>query len=130
LPVIRDSILESLALFDFPDASLVTGQRGATNVPAQGLFLLNGPFVQAQCEAAADRLLSEGSDNAHRLRLAYLRFLGRPPTEAERMASEQFLAKYPEVLAADGVQSTKRSRATWTALCQALAASADFLFVK
>ena len=128
--MIRDSILESLALFDFPDASLVAGQRGTTNVPAQGLFLLNGPFVLAQCEAAADRLLSEESDDAHRLRLAYLRFLGRPPTDIERKASEQFLVKYPDVLAADGVQSTKRTRATWTALCQSLVASADFLFVR
>lgn len=128
LPIIRDNILESLALFDFPDASLVTGQRSTTNVPSQGLYLLNGPFVLTQAEAAADRLLAEGTDDGVRLKRAYLRFLGRPPTEKERQASEAFLKNYPELLAKDGVQSTKRTRTTWTALCQGLIASADFLF--
>jgi len=130
LPVIRDSVVESLAIFDFPDATLVSGQRSTTNVPAQGLYLLNGPFVLGHSEAAAERLLSEGSDDAHRLKLAYLRFLGRPPTDTERKASEQFLARYPEILAADGVPAAKRPLAVWTALCQALVVSADFLFVR
>src|SRR5262249_28763078 len=40
LPVLRDSLLDSLALFDFADANQVVGERVTTNVPAQGLFLL------------------------------------------------------------------------------------------
>ena len=52
------------------------------------------------------------------------------PTDAERRSSERFLARYPEVLAADGIAAAKRPLATWTALCQALVASSDFLFIR
>ena len=64
LPILRDNILESLALFDFADPNLVVGERVATDVPAQGLFLLNSPFVQARAEAAADA--SPGSSQRRR----------------------------------------------------------------
>ncbi len=37
LPVVRDQVLESLALFDFADPSLVTGERATTTGPAQAL---------------------------------------------------------------------------------------------
>jgi hypothetical protein len=127
LPVIRDNVLESLALFDFADPSLVVGQRAATTVPAQSLYLLNSPFVLTAVEAAATRLLEEAPDDVARLQLAYLRFLGRVPTEQELQRSQSFLAKYPQVLAADGVRSTKQATATWAAFCQALVGSADFL---
>ena len=40
LPIIRDQIPEFLSIFDFPDASLVNGDRDTTNVPSQSLFLI------------------------------------------------------------------------------------------
>jgi cytochrome c553 len=126
LPVLRDNVLESLALFDFADPNQVVGERVATNVPAQGLFLLNSPFVQARAEAAADRLLK--SREADRVQRAYLTFFGRPPTTRDRAATEQFLKDYPRILAQDGIAVGQRPRATWAALCQALMASADFLY--
>ncbi len=43
LPVIRDQVPEALALFDFAEPSLVTGERASTTIPAQALFLLNSP---------------------------------------------------------------------------------------
>jgi hypothetical protein len=126
LPVLRDSVLESLALFDFADPNQPTGQRTATNVPAQGLYLLNSPFVQARAEAAAKRLLAVRAED--RVQRAYLAFLGRPPTSSERAVAERFLASYPQILAKDGVAAGQRPRAAWTALCQALIASTDFLY--
>jgi hypothetical protein len=126
LPVLRDSVLESLALFDFADPSQVVGERVATNVPAQGLFLLNSPFVQTQAEAAANRLLVARVPD--RLQWAYLLFLGRPPTSRERAASERFLTDYPSLLTRDGVAAGQQPKAAWAALCQALIASADFLY--
>jgi hypothetical protein len=128
LPVLRDSVLESLALFDYPDTNQVVGERVATNVPAQGLFLLNSPFVQARADAAADRLLAAKIGDAARLRLAYLTMLGRPPTDRERQAAERFLTDYPRTLARDGLAAGQQPKATWAALCQALFASADFLY--
>ena len=55
LPVVRDQVLESLALFDFADPSLVTGERAMTTGPAQALYFMNGPFVIRQAEALAER---------------------------------------------------------------------------
>jgi hypothetical protein len=43
LPIIRDQVPEVLTVFDFPDASLVNGERDTTNVPSQSLFLMNNP---------------------------------------------------------------------------------------
>jgi Protein of unknown function (DUF1553) len=126
LPVLRDSILESLALFDFADPSQVVGERVATNVPAQGLFLLNSPFVQARAEAAANRLLT--TREADRVLLAYLTILARPPTSQERAAADRFLDQYPQILTKDGVAVGQQPKATWAALCQGLIASADFLY--
>jgi hypothetical protein len=128
LPVLRDGLLESLALFDFADPNQVVGERVATTVPAQGLFLLNSPFVQARAEAAADRLLAATSGDGDRLRRAYLTFLGRPPTPRELQAAEDFLARYPRTPGRTGDASGPGPKATWAALCQALFASADFLY--
>ncbi len=58
LPVVRDQVSESLALFDFADPSLVTGDRATTSGPSQALYLMNNPFVLRQAEAAAQRLRS------------------------------------------------------------------------
>jgi len=143
LPVIRDNVLESLALFDFADPSLITSQRAATTVPAQSLYLLNSPFVLAATDAAAARLLAESTDRAGRLRQAYLSFLGREPSDSERAQCEAFLAGYAEKSQGDvpravslkatpprPVRSTEKTRelAAWSALCQALICTADFLY--
>jgi len=53
LPVVRDQVPESLALFDFPDPSLVTGQRASTTGPAQALYFLNGPLVISPASRSA-----------------------------------------------------------------------------
>jgi hypothetical protein len=119
LPVIRDNVLESLSLFDFADPSLMSSQRAATTVPAQSLYLLNSPFILAAADAAALRLIAEWPDVDGRLRLAYLRYLGRPPTDAERQACAAFVEKYT---AAGNKPST-----VWSALCQSLICTADFL---
>ena len=127
LPVIRDNVLESLALFDFADPSLVVGQRAATTVPAQALYLLNSPFVLTAVEAAGIRLREEASTDEERVQLAYLYFLGRPPTAPELERSLTFLTQFPRILTADKVPAAKQLNPTWAAFCQALVASADFL---
>ena len=59
----------------------------------------------------------------------YLRFLGRPPSEQEVKTAREFLEEYPKALANDGVPAERRRPATWLAFCQALYASAEFLYV-
>ena len=43
LPVVRDQVLESLALFDFADPSLVTGERADDDRPGPGALLHERP---------------------------------------------------------------------------------------
>ena len=43
-------------------------------------------------------------------------------------AAERFLAVYPRMLVSRGAAGTTQPRSSWAALCQALFASADFLY--
>ena len=74
-------VLESLALFDFADPSLVTGERATTTGPAQALYFMNGPFVIRQAEALADRVRAVEGDDARRVDRAYRLALARAPTD-------------------------------------------------
>ena len=96
LGVMRNNFLESLALFDFPDPSLIVAERATTTVPSQGLYLLNSPFVIRNAELAATQLLADSDVDCdcERIRAAYLRVFNRPPTDEEQTAVEEFLATY------------------------------------
>jgi hypothetical protein len=126
LPVIRDQVPEPLALFDFAEPSLIVGERPSTTVPAQALFLLNSPLVLRQAESAADRLLTQASSDAERIRFAYRLFFGRPATDREVEQAQQFLGKYIKTIDATAGKASQRT--AWAALCQAFFASADFLY--
>ncbi len=117
LPIVRDLLPEVLTVFDFPDPSLIIGERATTTIPAQALYLMNNPFVIRQAAGLAGRLLAGDDDEAGKLTRAYQLCYSRPPTAKELASAKQFLAGY-------GAKTTRR--ATWTALCQALFASAEF----
>ena len=119
LPIVRDQVPDVLTLFDFPDPSLLIGERPTTTIPAQSLYLMNNPFVIRRAEDTAEKLLAgdgEG-DDAARLTRAYLLCYSRPPSEKEMKKAREFLEEY-------GKKQSRR--ATWTALCQALFCSAEF----
>jgi hypothetical protein len=71
-----------MALFDFADASVVTGERATTTVPTQALYLMNNPVVVKLSEEAAGRLMKVGEKE--RLKAAYVAFLGRGRRIARR----------------------------------------------
>jgi hypothetical protein len=124
LPIVRNGLPDVLALFDFPDPGLVCGQRATTTVPSQALFFLNNPWVVRQAETLADRLLAKKLPEREGLNAAYVACYGRPATEKELTAAEGFLRDYAKSAGASG--AVQQQRATWTALCQALFASAEF----
>jgi hypothetical protein len=130
LGVMRANFLEALALFDFPDPSLVSSQRATTTVPAQGLYLLNSPFVLRNAEAAARRLQAEGECGCpcEQIQRAYLQVFGRPATPTEELAAEAFLASFTPPSTGDPAQAAAAQRSALAALYQALFASADFLY--
>ena len=128
LPVVRDQLPESLALFDFPDPSLVTGERSTTSGPSQALYLMNNPFVIRQAEAAADRLCDrQGDDDAGGSRpLICGSWPGRRP-RPRRPGS-----RLPRQVSHRRRRRENRRRPTeaaWTAFCQALYASAEFRYL-
>ncbi len=124
LPVVRDQVLESLALFDFADPSLVTGERAATTGPAQALFFLNGPLVIRQSEALADRLLAAERDDVRRIDLAYRLALARPATASERDRALGFLRA-----ASARAKAADPAREAWSLFCQAIFAGAEFRYL-
>ena len=123
LPIIRDRVPDVLDLFDFAEPSLVVANRDVTTVPSQALFLLNSPFVAAQSEAMAQRLLAKSAaDGRQRIDCAYLWALSRPPTDAERTRAENYLR--------ESVGKLNRADKIWATFCQALFASAEFRYLK
>jgi hypothetical protein len=117
LSIVRDGVPEMLTLFDFPDPSLIIGERATTTVPAQSLYLMNNPFVIRQAEALADNLLASADEDAAKLTRAYQLCYSRPPSAKELDNAKKFIEDYGKKLP---------RRATWAALCQALFASAEF----
>ncbi len=143
LPIARDVPPDALAVFDFSDASLVTGARDTTNVPSQALFLLNGDMVAAASRKLADRVLAQypsgpmggvGANFDQRLGIAYWITLGRSPTQNERTAAWNFFQKFPSNWskgdkASPGMKSAEDVKAAWTSFCRALFATSDFRYL-
>ena len=113
-----------LALFDFADPNMVIGERPNTSGAAQALFMLNSPFIMRQAEALADRLIDAAPSDEERVTQAYRLTFGRTPTDTERQAALDFIAKYESSLP----RQPLKHRTALAAFGQALFGSAEFLF--
>jgi hypothetical protein len=132
LPIVRDVLPDALALFDFANPALVTGDRETTNVPSQSLYLLNNPQVIAMSDAFARRVYDSAKDNPTRVTNAYWIAFGRPPTAQEAQATRTFFSEYSQD--ADKAKTAKGGAKdiamfAWSAFCQALMASAEFRYL-
>ena len=95
LPLLRGETPRALAAFDPVVQTLVSGQREATTVPTQSLFMLNSQIVRRESLLLARILLTpEYRDDAARIREAYERVLGRDPAVAETAKVKTFVAQY------------------------------------
>jgi hypothetical protein len=94
LPLVRGITPKSLEAFDPVTQTLVTGQRDATTVPAQALYLLNSTFVRRQALALAEKLLESDRTAAVQIQEAYRLTLGRVPNKQEVTRAEGFLRDY------------------------------------
>ncbi|MEZ5304135.1 MAG: DUF1553 domain-containing protein [Verrucomicrobiales bacterium] len=148
LPVARDVLPDSLAAFDAPESSVVTGARETTNVPSQALYLLNSSFAERTAEAMAKRLIdahpTRGGNTRDaamaRIDLAYRLAFGRLPDLGERTAAEEFFrAAKPDHLpesrrsSRQVVLPTKTADAElslWTSYCRALFGTAEFRYLR
>jgi hypothetical protein len=160
LPIVRGAVPESLQVFDFPEPSILTGQRDVTTVPTQALYMLNSEFVLEQSRAFAERLLGEESgakvgrrgrtvnlslssvaqvDRAaehsatqQRIQEAFQTALGREPSAEEIAAAEAFLNEAAQAAAqSDSADDAMRpDLKAWTGLCHVLFASAEFRYLQ
>lgn len=92
LPVIRDSVHESLDLFGFPDPNSTSEGRRESIVPTQALYLLNGEFSIQQARLMAERMARVARDTKSQIEWAFLTAYGREATDREIAASERFIA--------------------------------------
>jgi hypothetical protein len=122
LPVIRGQVDESLSAFDFPDPSLVTGQRDTTTVAPQSLFLLNDTFVIQQADKTAKRLAEEGRTYRERIELAFQWTLGRKPESRELAVAIKFFQDWVDETGNDANSRTE----AWSTFVQSLFATAEF----
>jgi len=123
LPVVRAGLPELYATFDFPDPCQITGDREVTTVAPQALFFMNSDFVVDCARDAADRVLNTANlTDAGRVKLVYGRLFSRYPTAAELQSALDFLSE----LDASGEKDPELYR--WSALMQALMASAEFRY--
>ena len=119
LPVLRDYPPRALELFDFAESSMVIGKRDSSNTPDQGLFFMNNPFVIAQCDAMAQRLVKEKRQLSDQIALAFQLAYSRKATTAETKAAQQFIREF------DARTRTQQL----SALCQAIIAAAEFRYL-
>ncbi|MCH2149323.1 MAG: DUF1549 and DUF1553 domain-containing protein, partial [Phycisphaerales bacterium] len=116
----RNFLPPMLKAWDLPTACRPAGRRHVSNVPAQGLALLNDPFVAEQARVWSDRLLSMDEltdrDRVHRM---YMEAFGRPPTEHESTTALQFIES----------EDTVSDSTAWADFGHVLFNSKEFVFI-
>ena len=116
-----------LALFDGADPNATTAERLGTTVPTQALFFLNDPFVHTKADKWATRLQAASPDEQARIEHAWLRAIGRPPTEIERGEATEFLTVYCAELTAAKMDNVETH--SLAAYLRTLIGSNEFLHV-
>jgi cytochrome c553 len=129
LPLLRTLVPASLEVFDPAEQGMVTGNRDATTVAPQALYLLNDPFVWQQSLALAEQLLNRKNlEDTGRIETAYPLILGRPATRKEIDRVKTYLADYEAAVGQTSKVDPKRL--AWASFCQALLGCAEFRYLR
>ena len=130
IPVVRSSMYEVFQAFDLPDPSTSNGDRNATVVAPQALFMMNGSVVLTHTRVMAEKLLARGDlDDAGRVRDAYERALGRPPSAKEIDRALSFIAQVEHAMEGRNPDPVKHRVFAWQSFCKALVASNEFIYL-
>jgi hypothetical protein len=131
LPVIRSSLYEVFQAFDFADPSVANGMRETTTVAPQALFMMNSTIVARQSKGLARMLLeAAGLDDAGRVRLAFEKAYGRPPTPKEVEQALAFVARYEGASGARPADPGGRRLRAWEGLSRVILAVNEFLYIE
>ncbi|MFP6893270.1 MAG: DUF1553 domain-containing protein, partial [Opitutales bacterium] len=117
----RNRIPEMFNVFDYPNPGLVSGNRNASTVSTQALFMMNSEFVLKEANAAAVKILeAEGLDVQQRLVLVFKTTLGRIPSEAEKSLALAYLKKHDD---------DSNQQDAWGGILHGLFACLDFRYL-
>ena len=140
LPVVRSALYDVFQAFDFADPSVQSGKRDTTTVAPQALFLMNSDLVLKQTRELARHLLEQAErPDTERVNELYQRALGRTPRTTEVDRALAFVNRYsqaaseasPSTAAAEPSQTPAATRVrAWQALCRAVLASNEFIYVE
>ena len=109
LPMMRQKLPEIFLLFDVGDSNTVTANRSETTVAPQSLFLMTSPFIREQSFHFARHLFGlPNTTDEDRVRIAYIKLLGRPATREEIKAAIDYVSRLKKVLS----EETRPSQAT------------------
>ena len=130
IPVVRSSLYEMFQAFDLPDPATPNGDRNATVIAPQALFMMNSTLVLKSTRAMAQRLLDRKDlDDPARIRDAYERALARPPAPSDIDRSLTFIAQIEKAMEAKETDAAKRHLFAWQSFCKALVASNEFIYL-
>ncbi|HEU0119142.1 MAG TPA: DUF1549 domain-containing protein [Bryobacteraceae bacterium] len=123
IPVVRSSMYDVFNAFDLPDPAVSNGDRDATVVAPQALFMMNGAVMLRHSRQMAERLLARTDlDDAGRVKEAYERALSRPATSKDIDQALTFIAQMQT--------AWKGSReSAWQSFCKSLLASNEFIYI-
>jgi len=130
LPVVRNNLYDVFQLFDFGDASIPEGNRPATTVAPQALFLMNGDVVLDAAESMAANVLKRTDlDAPRRINLLYQQAYGRPATPVEQQRAATTLTRFEQVAGQQKSDPAARQSLAWSWYCHVLLASNEFMYV-
>ncbi|MCH2584713.1 MAG: DUF1553 domain-containing protein, partial [Planctomycetes bacterium] len=129
LPVLRSAVYDVLQSFDFPDPSVVNGDRSTTTIPSQALVMMNSALMDQAAQGLAGRLLSSGTaDNLALVRQAFLQVLGRPADDDEENHWVSMLVKLEESYREAGEKESRKK--AWRSFARVLLSSNEFIYVE
>lgn len=118
-----------LAIFNGPDTNATTAKRDTSTVPLQALFMSNSTFVEEQSKGLAKSLIDTEPESRKRIEQAYSRVMARGPNARELQRAEQYLRKYQELLAAEGIGEEQQQLIAWSSYTKTLLTANEFVFV-
>ena len=122
IPVVRSSMYEVFQAFDLPDSSTPSGDRSASVVAPQALFMMNGKVMLTHSKKFAERLLArEDLDDAARIRSAYEQALSRQPSPAEMDRALTFIAQM--------MKARPDRTLAWQSFLKSLMSSNEFIYL-
>lgn len=123
VPVVRSSMYQLFSAFDLPDPAVSNGDRDATVVAPQALFMMNGSVMLQHSRIMAKGLLARSDlDDAGRVREAYERALTRPATAGEVDLALSYVARMQTAWKGD-------RESAWQSFCKSLLASNEFIYI-